>query len=274
MNDKRADVRYRVAGSYERMLGKEQRPCCVTPTSARGYEQAELTALPTDALVNALGCGSPVTSSHLDPGDVVLDLGCGAGIDLLLAASKVGPAGRVIGVDMAGAMIRRARSNIAAAGLDNVEVHPGTIENLPIADGSVDWVISNCVINLSPEKSRVFAEVARVLKAGGGMRVVDIVAETLPEWVRHNDMLYDSCIAGAISEMDYVAGLRDADLTDIALGGRYVYDRDQLVALGAGALASSADADRLANALVGRVWSVYISARKPLQRTPRRHREV
>lgn len=267
MKDDRADVRRRVAGSYERILTGEQGPaCCDRPADrmqVMGYETSELASLPIDALANTLGCGSPVMFSDLAPGDVVLDLGCGAGIDLLIAAAKVGPTGLVIGVDMTDAMIARARANIAAAGLVNIEVRKGIIEELPVADGSVDWVISNCAINLSPEESRVFAEIARVLKPGGRMRVADVVAEVLPDWIRHSDVLYDSCIAGAITEEDYVAGLRDAGLSDVSVGGRHVCDRDELVGLAADVPSSSADADRVADAVVGRVWSVYFSASKP-----------
>ena len=146
-----------------------------------GYSDEEFAALPADAVVNSFGCGNPLAFSAVQPGEVVLDLGSGAGIDLLLAARKVGAAGRVIGVDMTEEMIARARANIAAAGIENAEVRQGIIEELPVEDSSVDWVISNCVINLSPEKPRVFAEIARVLKPGGTMLVSDIVAEDLPE---------------------------------------------------------------------------------------------
>ncbi len=131
-----------------------------------GYTADELAELPDDAVVNSFGCGNPVALAGLRKGDVVLDLGSGAGIDLLLAARLVGPEGRVIGVDMTDEMIARAEANIAAAGLANVEVRKGIIEELPVEDASVDWVISNCVINLSPEKERVFAEIARVLRPG------------------------------------------------------------------------------------------------------------
>jgi SAM-dependent methyltransferase len=164
-------------------------------------------------------------------------------------------------------MVERARANVAAAGVGNVEVRKGFIEDLPVDDQSVDWVISNCVINLSPSKPRVFAEIARVLKPGGRMEVADIVAENLPEWVRRHDDLYDSCVAGAISEAEYVAGLRAAGLIDVTIGGRYVFDRNQLGYISTGALASCSEISQVADALVGRVWSVRISASKPRHRT-------
>jgi len=144
-----------------------------------------------------------------------LDLGSGAGIDALLAARKVGSTGKVIGIDMTDAMITKAKENIALAKVDNVEIRKGIIEEIPVADNSVDWVISNCVINLSPEKQRVFQEIYRVLKPGGTMVVSDIVAEQLPQEIAAHPHLYSSCLAGAISEQAYIAGLQQAGLTDI-----------------------------------------------------------
>ena len=197
-----------------------------------GYDAEELAALPADAVENSFGCGNPLAFAGVRPGDVVLDLGSGAGIDLLLAAAKVGPTGRVIGVDMTDVMIERARANVASAGLEDViEVRKGIIEQMPVETDSVDVVISNCVINLSPEKDRVFAEIARVLKPGGRMRVSDIVVEELPEWVKESPELYSSCVAGAISETDYVAGLENAGLEQVEVVDRLVYDLTQLKAL-------------------------------------------
>jgi arsenite methyltransferase len=196
-----------------------------------GYSDEELRTLPQDAASNAFGCGNPVAMSEIGEGEVVLDLGSGAGIDILLAARKVGPTGKVIGVDMTDEMLARARTNIESAGLsERVEVRKGIIEEMPVEDGSVDWVISNCVINLSPEKPRVFAEIARVLKPGGRMLVSDIVAEDLPEWVRESSELYSSCVSGAIGEQEYIAGLQAAGLTDVEVRARLVYDSSQLKA--------------------------------------------
>jgi SAM-dependent methyltransferase len=227
-----------------------------------GYDRAELAGLSANASVDACGCGSPVAASDMQPGDVVLDLGCGTGLDLLLAAKKVGPKGRVVGVDMTAAMLDRARATVTEAGLHNVHLRKGIIEDLPVGDQSVDWVISNCVINLSRNKLRVFDEIARVLKPGGRMRVADIVAEDLPDWIRRRDDLYNACVAGAISEADYVVGLRRAGLTDVSVGNRYVYDKQQLGSLIVGEAASSTEANLVADALVGRVWSLSISAGK------------
>lgn len=210
-------------------------PTAVVPkgTAAKlaGYDAEALAALPEDAVTNSFGCGDPLAMALVKPGDTVLDLGSGAGIDLLLASKFTGPEGEVIGVDMTDAMIERARANIAEAGADNVEVRKGVIEELPVDDSSVDIVISNCVINLSPEKPAVFSEISRVLKPGGRFSVSDIVAEDLPDWVRAIPDAYSACVSGAIPEADYVQGLRDAGLTDIEVVGRMVYDPDQVLAL-------------------------------------------
>jgi SAM-dependent methyltransferase len=206
-----------------------------------------------------LGCGSPIAFSALAVGDVVLDLG-GAGIDLLSAAATVGPSGRVIGVDT---LKERARVNASEARLDSVEVRRGTIESLPVEDGVVDWVISSCAISRASDKARVFAEIARVLKIGGRMWAADIVAEGLPEWLRRVSGLRDSPLSGAISEAEYVAGLRTAGLAELSLGGRYVYDCDQLAQIAPWTETSSGHPNRVTEALIGHVWSVYISATKP-----------
>ena len=196
-----------------------------------GYDQASLAELPSDSVNHSFGCGNPMGYSGVKPGDTVVDLGSGAGIDILIAGKKVGAGGHVIGVDMTDEMIQRADENINASGLTNVEVRKGNIEQLPINSNSVDWVISNCVINLSPEKPRVFAEIARVLKPGGQMVVSDIVAEDLPDWVRENEYLYASCVAGAISQHEYAEGLRQAGLNSIEVRGRLVYDGSMLKSL-------------------------------------------
>ncbi len=254
--------------------------CCIpdpkgVAAKVAGYDPDELAKLPADAVENSFGCGNPLAFAGVGAGETVLDLGSGAGIDLLLAAGLVGPEGRVIGVDMTDAMIERARENIAASGYGNVEVRKGLIEEMPVEDGSVDWVISNCVINLSPEKHRVFAEIARVLKPGGTMRVSDIVVEDMPEWLRESETLYNTCIAGAISEKDYLAGLREAGLADAEVIERLHYEGSQLEAFilselpeGDAVLASFEGMSRqeavtkIARDMAGKVWSAKIQARR------------
>lgn len=273
-------IRKEVSQSYARAVTTAVTGggCCGDAAASKGvaaklagYTADEVNALPSEAVVNSFGCGNPVAFSGVKKGDVVLDLGSGAGIDLLLAARKVGPEGRVIGVDMTDEMIAKARENIKAAKLDNVEVRKGIIEALPVEDSSVDWVISNCVINLSPEKSRVFSEIARVLKPGGQMLVSDIMVEHLPEELRQSKELYSSCIAGAIPEKEYLQGLQDAGLTDVEVRGRLVYDQDHIKGLvdsevdGSGCCGtdSAGDVTQLASTeLKGRIWSANVYARK------------
>lgn len=284
MNTKAEELRSEVSNRYSEAVAsppKTSNGCCgseAAPPPARkgsfvdlaGYSGEEVASLPASAVVDSFGCGNPVAFSALKPGEVVLDLGSGAGIDLILAAKKVGPSGRVIGVDMTDEMISRANANIRAENLTNVEVRKGIIEDLPVESASVDWVISNCVINLSPEKPRVFREIARALKPGGQMLVSDIVANDLPEEIVANAALYASCVAGAISEERYLDGLRSVGLTDVAVRGRLVYDANQLESAfkDSKALALLPPRDReklreLTRSVAGNVWSAKIYARKP-----------
>lgn len=276
--DERNKIREDVSRAYAQALSAGS--CCSSAApeawSAGASEYGnELHDLPADAVINSFGCGNPLAFSGLREGETVLDLGSGAGLDLIIAGKMVGPAGHVIGVDMTDEMIERATANLAAAGLANAEVRKGIIEDLPVESGSVDLLISNCVINLSPEKERVFREIARVLKPGGRMRVSDIVAEDLPEWARRSLTLYSSCIAGAIPEADYLEGLRAAGLVDAEVQERQVYDAQQMEALtsaDSGCCEPSADggcgcgpaSDIVVRELVGKVWSAKFSARKPI----------
>ena len=235
-----------------------------------GYDPAELSILPNDAVASSFGCGNPLAFSGVTEGEVVLDLGSGAGIDLILAARIVGPNGKVIGIDMTDEMIDRARKNIDEAGLSNVEVRKGVIEKMPVDDSSVDWVISNCVINLSPDKGKVFNEIARVLKPGGRMSVSDIVAENLPDEIRNNQDLYCSCIAGAISEGEYLAGLRKAGLCDVEVKERLEYDAAALscgieeIDESCGCCGNDDNVTKFSDQLKGKIWSAKVYAKKPL----------
>jgi arsenite methyltransferase len=177
---------------------------------AFGYTPEELAALPAEANLG-LSCGNPTAFASLRPGEVVVDLGCGAGLDVILAARRVGPSGRAIGIDMTPEMIARARASAAKAGVDNVAFHLAAIDALPLADGSADCVISNCVINLAPDKRAVFREIARVLRPGGRVAISDIaLKKPLPEDLARDVLAYVGCIAGAISCADYERGLAEA----------------------------------------------------------------
>lgn len=206
-------------------------PASCTPAdlvAAIGYGQQDLAGLPASANMG-LSCGNPTALASLRPGEVVLDLGAGGGLDAFVAGPKVGPAGRVIGVDMTAEMVRKARQNLAtyrsATGLDNVEFRLGEIENLPVADASVDVVISNCVLNLSPDKPRVWREIARVLRPGGRVAVSDLaLLRPLPEAVRGDVEALVGCVAGAALVDDTRRHIEQAGLVDVALcpKGEYV----------------------------------------------------
>ncbi len=277
------DVRRNVSAAYAQALSGATSSsccggadaCCSTTAGLAGYASDNLAEIPRDAVENSFGCGDPLAFAEVEPGQTVVDLGSGAGIDILLAARRVGRHGHVIGIDMTDEMIERARSNIAASCLENVEVRKGIIEELPVDDDSVDWVISNCVINLSPEKDRVFSEIARVLRPGGRMLVSDMVVDGLPQAVRDNDALYNGCIGGAISEAQYLQGLRDAGLVDVEVRKRFDYDAEQLAyMLGDGLHGEDGgsccgvgpdgteDANEVATQLAGRVQSLQIFARR------------
>jgi SAM-dependent methyltransferase len=186
--------------------------CC---TSELEYSAADKAAVPEGANLG-LGCGAPVALAGAKPGDTVLDLGSGAGVDVFLASREVGPLGRVIGVDMTPAMIDRARANAAKGGYTNVEFRLGEIEHLPVRDSSVDVIVSNCVVNLSPEKGQVFREAYRVLRPGGRMLLSDLVLERpLPEEIRKSTEAYVGCIARASMRGEYLSLIRDAGFADV-----------------------------------------------------------
>src|SRR5579862_1667140 len=177
---------------------------------AFGYSAEELTSIPAEANMG-LSCGNPTATEHIKPGEVVVDLGSGGGLDVFLAAKKVGPTGKAIGIDMTPEMIDRARANARAGGYTNVEFYQSTIDKLPLPDASVDCVISNCVLNLAPDKPAVFREIFRILKPGGRLAVSDIALKgELPEALASSVAAYVGCIAGAIRIEDYKQGLLDA----------------------------------------------------------------
>lgn len=184
---------------------------------AFGYSAEELTSIPPEANMG-LSCGNPTATAHLRNGEVVVDVGSGGGLDVFLAATKVGPEGRAIGIDMTPAMIERARANAVSGGFTNVEFYLAMIDNIPLADASVDCVISNCVLNLAPDKPAVFREIARILKPGGRLAASDIALKgELPEAVARSMAAYVGCIAGAIRIEDYRRGLLDAGFSHVEI---------------------------------------------------------
>jgi arsenite methyltransferase len=184
---------------------------------AFGYSAEELTSIPAEANMG-LSCGNPTATAHIRPGEVVVDLGSGGGLDVFLAAKMVGPHGRAIGIDMTPAMIDRARANAAVGGYTNVDFHHATIDRIPLPDASVDCVISNCVLNLAPDKPAVFREIARILKPGGRLAVSDIALKgELPEAISRSLAAYVGCIAGALPFDDYRTGLLAAGFEHVEI---------------------------------------------------------
>jgi SAM-dependent methyltransferase len=234
-----------------------------------GYSNEELAAIPDGANLG-LGCGNPVALASLRPGETVLDLGSGAGIDCFLAARKVGAEGKVIGVDMTPEMLEKARKNAASAGVANVEFRLGEIEHLPVADNSVDAIISNCVINLSPDKPQVFCEAFRALKPGGRLIVSDIVLDSpLPKALLDSVAAYVSCISGASLKTDYLAMMSAAGFSDVAVVSEDRFPVEATASdptLQALVRESGMSGDELRLAAAG-VLSIKVSALKPTRQT-------
>jgi len=229
---------------------------CDDPITANLYSDAETSTLPKEAVAASLGCGNPTALIDLRAGETVLDLGSGGGIDVLLSAKRVGPAGKVYGLDMTDEMLALARTNQERAGVKNVEFLKGEIESIPLPDASVDVVISNCVINLSSDKGRVLREAFRVLRPGGRFAVSDVVVRgQVPESIRRNVELWVGCVAGALQEHEYVSTLQAAGFTNVSVDPWRVYDlsqaRDFLAACGADPEVTAAEAgDKFASAFI------------------------
>jgi arsenite methyltransferase len=234
---------------------------CCDPITTNLYSTDEKGLIPEKAVLASLGCGNPTALIDLKPGEVVLDLGSGGGIDVLLSARRVGPNGKAYGLDMTDDMLSLARENQRQAGVENVEFLRGEIENIPLPDNSVDVVISNCVINLSAHKDRVLGEAFRVLKPGGRFAVSDVVVRgAVPDAVRQSMMLWVGCIAGALDEQDYQFKLLAAGFTAVSFEPTRIYDvEDARQFLGK----SGIDVDAVAAQVEGKFLSAFIRAAKP-----------
>jgi arsenite methyltransferase len=221
---KEKEIKEAVKGRYSQIAKQEQQSCCsscsgtassVSQSSGIGYGTDDLERVPEEAIMG-LGCGNPIATADLKVGEVVLDLGSGAGIDVFLAANKVGPTGKAIGVDMTKEMIDKATRIAANHGYQNVEFRLGEMESLPVEDETVDAIISNCVVNLSPDKSKVFQEAYRTLKPGGRLTVSDIVSEgTLPDEIRTDSNAWACCIGGALEQREYLEKIKRVGFEDI-----------------------------------------------------------
>ena len=237
---------------------------CCDPVTSNLYGADDASAIPAEAVLASLGCGNPTALASLTPGEIVLDLGSGGGIDVLLSARRVGPAGKAYGLDMTDEMLALAEENKRKSGLTNVEFLRGEIEHIPLPDHSVDVIISNCVINLSADKDQVLREAFRVLKPGGRLAVSDIVTRgEIPADIRRSVELWVGCIAGALDEQDYLSKLRAAGFTDASIEPTRVYRvadaREFLQAKGI-------DADAVAASVDERFYSGFVRAAKPQRR--------
>jgi arsenite methyltransferase len=233
------------------------------PITSNLYDENEAGQIPEQALKASLGCGNPTALATLTPGETVLDLGSGGGIDVLLSARRVGPTGKAYGLDMTDDMLTLARENQRKAGLENVEFLKGEIENIPLPNNSVDVIISNCVINLSGNKEQVLREAFRVLKPGGRFAVSDVVVRgDVPPEIRRNMELWVGCIAGAMEESEYKRKLADAGFVDIDVEPTRIYDVEDARAFLSG---QGFDVDALAPQVQGKFMSAFIRATKPAQ---------
>jgi arsenite methyltransferase len=235
---------------------------CCDPITSNLYDASQAGQIPEEALLASLGCGNPTALAKLNPGEVVLDLGSGGGIDVLLSANRVGPTGKAYGLDMTDAMLRLANENKRKAGVDNVEFLKGEIEQIPLPDNSVDVIISNCVINLSADKDRVLREAFRVLKPGGRFAVSDVVTrgEMLPE-IRKNVLLWVGCVAGALEEAEYRNKLTSAGFEQLDLEPTRVYRIEDAREFLSG---QNIDVDAIAPQVDGKFMSAFVRAVKPL----------
>ncbi|HEV2697982.1 MAG TPA: arsenite methyltransferase [Terriglobales bacterium] len=261
VREKYGEAALRVKSGGSSCCGATSSNGCADPITSNLYDGAQVGQIPEEALLASLGCGNPTALADLHPGEVVLDLGSGGGIDVLLSARRVGPTGKAYGLDMTDEMLALANENKRKAGMENVEFLRGEIEKIPLPDNSVDVIISNCVINLSADKDRVLREALRVLKPGGRLAVSDVVTrgEIVPE-VRQSVLLWVGCVAGALDEDEYRTKLKAAGFEHIEVEPTRIYRVEDAREFLSG---HSINVDSLAAQVDGKFMSAFIRAVKP-----------
>jgi ubiquinone/menaquinone biosynthesis C-methylase UbiE len=273
MNTTTTDIKEVVKEKYgaaARQVKSAKAACCggrselqksCDPVTSGLYDAEQGASVPEEALLASLGCGNPTALAELKPGETVLDLGSGGGIDVLLSARRVGPSGKAYGLDMTDDMLALARENQKKAGVENVEFLRGEIESIPLPDNSVDVIISNCVINLSGDKDRVLREAFRVLKPGGRFAVSDVVFRgDIPEDVRRNVELWVGCIAGALRDTEYIGKLQAAGFSQAAVEPTRIYGVEEARQF---LRSEGIDVDAIAPQIDGKVMSAFVRAIKP-----------
>ncbi len=261
VKEKYGQAALRAGSGGSSCCGASASSCCDDPITSNLYEAVQVEGIPESALLASLGCGNPTALAQLNPGETVLDLGSGGGIDVLLSAKRVGPAGKAYGLDMTGEMLSLANENKKKAGVENIEFLKGEIEHIPLPDNSVDVIISNCVINLSVDKDQVLREAFRVLRPGGRFAVSDVVTrgQVSPE-IRTNVLLWIGCVAGALDEGDYRTKLAAAGFEEISIEPTRVYRAEQAREF---LTAAGIDVDAIAPQVDGKFMSAFVRAVKP-----------
>jgi arsenite methyltransferase len=261
VREKYGEAALRVHSGGSSCCGASAAAGCGDPITSNLYDRKQTDELPETAVLASLGCGNPTALAQLHPGETVLDLGSGGGIDVLLSARRVGPTGKAYGVDMTDEMLALANENKRQAGVDNVEFLKGEIENIPLPDNSVDVIISNCVINLSADKDRVLREAFRVLKPGGRFAVSDVVVRgDMPADVRRSILLWVGCVAGALEESEYRNKLEAAGFANVEMEPTRIYRVEDAREFLAGA---GIDVDAIAAQVDGKFISAFVRAVKP-----------
>ena len=266
VKEKYGQAALRVNSGRSSCCGATASTGCDDPITSNLYDQSQAQQIPEEAMLASLGCGNPTALANLNPGEVVLDLGSGGGIDVLLSAKRVGPTGKAYGLDMTDEMLALANENKRKAGVENVEFLKGEIEHIPLPDNSVDVIISNCVINLSADKDRVLREALRVLKPGGRFAVSDVVTRgEMPSEIRQNVLLWVGCVAGALEENEYRNKLTSAGFEKIEIEPTRIYRIEDAREFLSG---QNINVDAITPQVDGKFMSAFVSAVKPPRSEP------